>query len=98
MITEPCAICALEKKFNKADHMHHLVSGSGRRKVADEKKLMIPLCVEHHQKIHEDADMIWLSKMLGQAIDERNGVAKGDSLEKVRMLFIESNGKNYLWD
>lgn len=96
MITEPCAICSLEKRFRRADHMHHLIPGNGRRKAFDSIK--IPLCAEHHEKIHKDPDITWLSKMLGQAIVERNIISEGSDTDKARMIFIDKNGKNYLWD
>lgn len=93
-----CALCSEKKIFREADHTHHLISGNGRRQKADEFNLIIPLCWECHQKVHEDPDLLITSKVIGQLIYERDRTAAGRTKEEARSDFIKDFGKSYLWD
>lgn len=55
-----------------AQHTHHLICGTSGRKFSDKYGLMIPLCALCHNELHENGVAVTLSKMLGQAIWEKN--------------------------
>lgn len=96
MKTAICAICG-HKTFKTADHLHHLIPGSARRKKADKYNLVLPLCASCHEEIHTSSQII-LSKYLGQMMFERDRVAEGKTLSQARGEFMREFGENYLWD
>lgn len=67
-----------------AECVHHLISGEGLRKLADEDGLFIPLTHAEHNmspngnlyQIHENPPAMKLSKMLGQAVWMMNRMAQ----------------------
>lgn len=73
---------------------HHLIFGNGKREIADEDGLVIPMCNKHHnmgqvsERIHGNVMAEKLSKMLGQAIWEKH---YGDRKE-----FMKRYGRSYL--
>ena len=85
--TEICAICGKPKECT-----HHLIGGSGLRKLADSDLLTIPLCHFHHNLATKPEDRIHgnpigeeLSEMLGQSVWETQYLAE--------MLADEPNSK-----
>lgn len=64
---DTCLICG----HRPAEHGHHLICGSGKRKNGTKDKLKIPVCAECHNRIHSDGASMKLSKMVGQAIYEQ---------------------------
>lgn len=99
-----CEICG---RTGECDH--HLIFGIGRRKLADEDGLTIRLCNNCHnmgavgERIHGNMTAEHLSKMLGQAIWERNWIAENQKGEDGRYLkacatdaFRQRYGKSYL--
>ncbi|WMC91228.1 hypothetical protein [Kineothrix sp. MB12-C1] len=72
---------------------HHLIFGNGRRKLAEEDGLKAPICGKCHTmgekvgRVHDNSMAEKLSKMLGQAIYERNECTKGVSLDDARENF-----------
>jgi len=71
IVTENVDLCLIcEKKFT--DHAHHLICGIGKRDNGTDDKLLLPVCVECHSRIHGDGVSMKLSKMVGQAIYEQN--------------------------
>lgn len=81
---------------------HHLISGSSGRKLADEDGLTMKLCNSCHNMAIKPVDRIHgnivaekLSKMLGQAIWERNYYEKGGQ-DNAREQFIKRYGKSFL--
>ena len=62
----------------KVDCEHHLCFGRGIRDLADQDGIKVPICHRCHtlgrntEKIHENPMAEKLSKMLGQAIWEKN--------------------------
>lgn len=96
---ELCAIC------NKpAECKHHLVFGMSQRVLSDADRLTIPLCNKCHNmatkpvdRIHDNTTAEKLSKMLGQAIFERDYIIinKADG-EEARSAFMARYGRNYL--
>lgn len=101
--TRLCALCG-----RPAEAVHHLVGGSGKRKIADELGLTIPVCNSCHNmgpisnRIHGNPAAEQLSKMLGQACFERRYIAEKRELpfedleEEAREVFREKMGKSYL--
>ena len=80
---------------------HHLLFGSDRKK-ADEDGLVIPVTREKHTAATKPEDRIHgnpvaedLSKMLGQAIWERNYCAEGHTVAEARAAFMKRYGKAY---
>ena len=77
-----------------AECEHHLIFGNGSRKLAEEDGLKVPACNNCHnmgqkiERIHDNIMAEKLSKMLGQAIYEKQ--------IGTREQFRERYGKSYL--
>ena len=77
-VVDDCRYCICCGK--PATVTHHLIMGSGNRKKSDDYGLTIPLCAACHNmsenytvcQIHDNPRAEDLSKMLGQAIWEKN--------------------------
>lgn len=86
----------------KATQNHHLVFGSGNRTKAEEYGLKVPICAACHttgnlySRIHDNPMAEKLSKMLGQAIFERELALSGADKENCRQSFIREFGESYL--
>ena len=84
-----CIFCGKE-----AECQHHLIFGRGLRDLAEDDGLKVPSCNKCHnmgsipQRVHENPMAEKLSKMLGQAIWEKN---YGD-----REAFRKRYGRSYL--
>lgn len=101
MDTKYCAICGYP-----ANGVHHLIFGSDRKK-ADKDKLYIPICDRCHVtgellfRIHDNPMAELLSKMLGQALFEKNYYKdlyyelRRDE-DEARDVFIQRYGRNFL--
>lgn len=94
-----------------AECEHHLVFGWSEREKADEDGLYVPACNKCHNmgnvlsRVHENPMAEKLSKMLGQAIWERNRLLEELKLSEaeqtkkddtVRKAFMKRYGKSYL--
>lgn len=81
---------------------HHLLNGRGIRDKAEIDGIKVPSCNKHHnmgpllERIHGNPMAEKLSKMLGQAIWERNYCAEGHTLAEARAAFMRRYYKNYL--
>ena len=62
-----CILCG-----DMATNEHHLICGTANRNMSEKYGLKMPLCAKCHNSIHAHGPMMKLSKMLGQAIFERN--------------------------
>lgn len=102
--TEYCIFCG-----KKATQTHHLIFGTSGRAFADKFGLLLPICPSCHNMGEFATDMIHgnpkaerLSKMLGQAIWEKNYYMdlffnlNRDVEDEARERFIEMNGESYL--
>lgn len=93
--TEYCAICG-KQAFGE----HHLLFGKDRQ-LAEAHGLKIPICAECHTagmlttRIHDNPMAERLSKMLGQAIFEREMALKGADRNECKELFRREFGKTY---
>lgn len=80
---------------------HHLLFGNGMRNLAEEDGLKVDACDMCHvigkllERIHDNPMAEKLSKMLGQAIYERNECAKGATLDEAREKFRKRYGRSY---
>ena len=84
--SQRCLICG-----RQADHIHHLISGTANRKIADEYDcLKIPLCFRCHQLAHDDPDWNRSLKQYGQREWERKHGTRED--------FIRIFGKSWVID
>lgn len=88
-----------------AECKHHLVGGSGLRKLAEEDGLTIPLTNSEHNMAPDATDRIHgnpiaekLSKMLGQAIWEKEWYRKfyKGNEDAARESFRQRYGESYL--
>ena len=92
-----------------AECTHHLIGGSGLRKLADEDGLFIPLTHAEHNmspagnlyQIHGNPTAEKLSKMLGQAIWEKEYyrdlcTTAGNARDDARAAFLIRYGISYL--
>ena len=80
---------------------HHLLFGNGMRKPAEEDGIKADVCERCHvtgeviRRIHDNPMAELLSKMLGQALYERNECAKGATLDDAREKFRKRYGRSY---
>lgn len=69
-----CMLCGKPR-----EEMHHALYGN-KHKLADQDKLLMPLCQFHHQDskkgVHNNAEMKALSQMLAQACWEKHYLAQ----------------------
>ena len=82
---------------------HHLIFGTSGRSFAEKYGLKVPICDKCHtrseyvcDRIHDNAMAERLSKMLGQAIFERNMMSQGMSQKEARDKIIKELGRSYL--
>lgn len=93
-----CAFCGRPTRTS-----HHLIFGYGKRPLADKDKLVIDICYYCHtenmkpiERIHGNSMAEKLSKMLGQALYEKNAILNGISESDARKQFTERYGESYL--
>lgn len=94
---EYCYFCG-----NPASCDHHLIFGNSNRDLAEKDGIKVPICDRCHtygkleDHIHENPMAELLSKMLGQAIWEKQKVSEGYSLEGARSAFRKRYRKSWL--
>ena len=81
--TDYCLLCG-KPSFDP----HHLLFGKGIKRLADDDKLVIPVCRECHDLIHRDPRVGNLSRVLGQIAWEKENNAG-------REEFIRRYGRSY---
>lgn len=102
-----CMVCGKPR-----EHVHHALYNVGKRKLADQDKLLMPLCAYHHEDskngVHNNAGMKAFSQALAEAIWERqylaNKLAEGDTghqsaedwIEEARDAFKSRYSEFYL--
>jgi len=84
-MTGTCRIC---HRYGDME-VHHLLSGTGRRKLADEDKLTCLLCPECHRRLHDKGEHALELKQEGERMWLRT---TGGTIRQ----FINRYGKNYL--
>lgn len=108
ILTEYTELSAFSASPKECDH--HLIFGSGLRKLADEDGLILPLTNNEHntgpigERIHENVAAEKLSKMLGQVAYEKEyyrsaleALKETDSdSDPAREAFRERYGISYL--
>ena len=78
---------------------HHFMFGRGMRNLAEEDGLKAHICDRCHtlgkllERVHDNVMAEKLSKMFGQAIFERNEVAKGATIDEAREKFRKRYGQ-----
>lgn len=80
--TNICFICGRPK-----EHTHHLINGTGLRKLCDEDGLTAPVCNECHTFIHSHGSAEALCKIIGQMEFEKT---------RTREQFRKRYGRSYL--
>lgn len=95
-VEDTCLLCG-----GLATQEHHLICGTANRKRSEELGLKIGVCAACHNFIHQYGAATRLSKILGQAIFERNyykdlwyqmNEGENEARDKYREIF----GKSYL--
>lgn len=86
-----CLVCG-----KRREHVHHLVFGNSKRRLADTDDLTIPLCSGCHEKMHNVKEMQVMSHIVGQLYYERNMCAAGMSTDEARESFRTRYGISYL--
>lgn len=113
IVTEYNGICFFCGR--QADGEHHLIFGTAGRELSDKDGLKVPVCNNCHNmgdklhRIHDNPMAEKLSKMLGQAVWERNWILKDAVHDKdgeeatqalesriARKEFMRRYGKSYL--
>ena len=91
ILTEYTELSAFSANVKECDH--HLIFGSGSRKLADQDGLILPLTNREHntgaipERIHDNPAAEKLSKMLGQVAWEEQYMAKAlEALCKVMKM------------
>lgn len=96
---EVCVMCGRPKQCE-----HHLIFGTSQRALSDSDKLTIPMCNNCHNmavkpvdRIHYNSMAEKLSKMLGQAMYERDYIIMNKATgEEARSAFMARYGRSYL--
>ena len=96
---EICIFCG-----RQAEAEHHLIFGTAGRELSEKDGLKIPVCNNCHNmgqklcRIHENPMAERLSKMLGQAIWEKEWIFANNQQEsrKAREAFRKRYGRSYL--
>lgn len=110
VVTEYMEVCAMCGRTSEC--IHHLIFGTAGRELSEKDGLKLPLCDDCHnmgeklRRIHENPAAEKLSKMLGQALWEKEKVLKDLSLEDKKKIeaerklarkeFMKRYGKSYL--
>jgi len=86
---EFCFLCHKMGIFNRGTEVHHMIYGTGKRKVADEDGLTVHLCNLHHRMLHDRGDYKRDLQELAQAtwMEHYNGTKED---------FIRRYGQSYL--
>lgn len=93
---EFCAICGASADW------HHVIHGHGKRELASEDGLVLPLCPYHHQysdvAAHMNNTVDTLCEIIGQLAFERNQLAEGKArtIEDAEAQFLARYEKKYL--
>ena len=77
-----CYLCG-----EPATQIHHVLFGSGKRKLADEDGLTVPLCMDCHAGVHKHYELQNFLKQVGQMAFEKT---------RSRDEFMKRYGRNYL--
>ena len=95
-----CMVCGKPR-----EHVHHALYNTGKRKLADSDKLLMPLCQYHHEDskngVHNNMGMKTLSQALAEACWERQWIAEHcenpeEILEQAREAFKQRYSEFYL--
>lgn len=85
-----CYLCREKLHMkNRGTDVHHLLFGTGKRKLADEDGLTVHLCRLHHTMLHDRGDYKEELQRLAQETWQ-------DYYQKSTEDFILRYGKNYL--
>lgn len=102
IVTEYEGICAVCGRTSECEH--HLIPGIATREICEKDGLKIPMCNRCHNlgdklsRIHDNPMAEKLSKMLGQAIWEKQFYKEqaGEEADPARVAFTKRYGRSYL--
>lgn len=93
-----CEMCG-----RPANCTHHLIFGTGLRKLADEDGITMELCNDCHtsayricDRIHDNPMAEKFSKILGQERWEKKQIIAGRTEQQARDLFIARYGRSWI--
>jgi len=88
-----CDIC----EYNYAQDTHHLIFGRQYRKLCDQDKIVLEICRDCHNEIHNTKMGTKLSKMFGQQMWEAKYMDEHRcGLEEARSKFRERYCRSWL--
>lgn len=89
--------------------IHHMIEGTGKRKLSDKYGLVCPLCPPHHnmgnKSVHTQTEMNVMSHIIAQLAFEKRWIAEHRSLpfesvedieDEAREAFRQTFDKSYL--
>ena len=86
---ECCYLCKRMKLSNRGTEVHHMLFGTGKRKLADEDGLTVHLCSHHHKLLHDRGyHKEYLQQLAQQTWQDYYNKSTDD--------FIKRYGKSYL--
>lgn len=95
---DKCFFCG-----DTATEEHHLIFGTSGRAFSEKYGLKVGICPKCHTRseyvtcrIHDNVKAEQLSKMLGQAIFEREMIKQGYTQDEARQKMIAECGRSYL--
>ena len=100
MITKFDELCIICNK-PATDH-HHIFKGVKHRALAVKDGLILPLCREHHEEVHNTKELNVLCQIIGQLAYERDFLIQkyelpfDDLATECRAAFMERYSKGYL--
>ena len=100
MITKFDELCIICNK-PATDH-HHIFKGVKQRHLCTEDELLLPLCREHHEAVHNTKELNVLCQIIGQLAYERDFLIQkyelpfDDLAKECRAAFMERYSKGYL--
>lgn len=86
-----CYIC----KTTQDLELHHALHGNGRRKLADQDKLFLALCANHHRRLHDYGEHDQELKALAERSYIQKKITEGYSEGQARGIFLNRYGKHF---
>lgn len=84
--------CYLCKKFgmkNRGWEVHHMLFGTGKRKLADEDGLTVHLCPLHHRNLHDRGDYkLELQQLAQQTWMDHYGKTVDDFINRYGISYL----------
>lgn len=87
--SEYCFLCQKLGMLFRGTEVHHMIFGTGKRKLADEDGLTVHLCNQHHRMLHDKGEY-------KRDLQELAQITWQEHYHKTTEEFIERYGISYL--